>query len=53
MFRESRFDKSQSILAATETVEPPTTRLDPFELSGNALEALFEELISTGAIDCT
>ena len=31
----------------------PTTRLDPFELSGNALEALFEELISTGAIDCT
>lgn len=30
-----------------------TTRLDPFELSGQALEALFEELISTGAIDCS
>ncbi|MBB5202804.1 hypothetical protein HNQ51_000097 [Inhella inkyongensis] len=31
----------------------PTTRLDPFELSGTALEALFEELISTGAIACS
>ena len=30
-----------------------TTRLDPFELQGVALEALFEELIATGAIDCS
>lgn len=31
----------------------PTTKIDPFELGGRALEALFEELIATGAIDCS